>query len=316
MKSKVSFSANSIKIQTPITFLFSFSLLGVLLGGFGIFKLGEIYPLDHILFGSGMIILFFGLFKLMNSKYYKIHVNEDPGYLSLVESTGWGISPNKIPYKYFTEIVVQHIVNREKFESGVLLKNRMGALLRIAKFDDQKQALDFAGKFEKTIGFPVKFNAEIPYDMIDNKHPYNPYSIHLPDKSSIEIKETRESRDIAWQIRYHPLQIGFMFAIYYGLYHIISFAFIPAAKLNIPVQIIIYTLLGVILSFLVTAVVLNYFGTHNVIIKKETIAFFNQVFGIKFNLMEMKKSDISLIRSSIDFSNEDMIIVSRKGIGE
>lgn len=314
MKSKVSFSANSIIIQTPITFLFIFSVFGALIGGFGIFKLGEIYPFDHVLFGSGVIILFFGLFNLLNTKYYKILVNEDPGYLSLVESTGWGISPNKIPYKYFTEIVVQHIVNRNKPEFGVLLKNRMGALLRVARFDNQKQALEFAAKFEKTIGFPVKFNNEIPYDMIDSKHPYNPYGILLPEKSSIEMKETRESRDITWQIRYNPLQIAFMFVIYYGFYHMISFALIPAANLNIPVQIVIYTLLGVLLSFLVMFVTSNFFGTHFVIIKKETIVYFNQVFGIKFGVMEMKKSDISLIRSSIDFSNEDMVIASRKGI--
>ncbi len=314
MKSKVSFSANSIKIQTPITFLLSFSVFGALIGGFGIYKLGQIYPFDHVLFGSGLIILFIGLFHLLNTKYYKIHVNEDPGFLSLVESTGWEISPNKIPYKYFTDIIVQHIVNRNKPEFGVLLKNRMGAMLRVAKFDDQKQAMDFAAKFEKTIGFPVKYNSEIPYNMIDSKHPYNPYTILLPEKTSIQMKETRDSRDITWKIRYNPLQIAFMFVIYYGLYHIISFAVIPAANLNIPIQIIIYTLLGVILSFLVAAVLSNYFGTHFVIIKRDSIAYFNQVFGIKFGLMEMKKSDISLIRSSIDFSNEDMVIASRKGI--
>jgi len=289
MKSKVSFSTNSIKIQTPITFLFIFSTFGALIGGIGIYKLGEIFPFDHILFGLGIIILFIGLFSLLNTKYYKILINEDPGYLSLVESTGWGISPNKIPYKYFTEIVVQPIINRNKPEYGVLLKNRVGALLRVSKFRNQKHAVDFAKKFEKTIGFPVKENNEIPFDMIDSKHPYNPYGILLPDKSSIRIKETRESRDITWKIRYQPLQIAFMFVIYYGFYHIISFAIIPAGKVNVPVAIAIYTILGVILSFLLTAVLSNFFGTHYVLIKKDSIIYFNKVFGIKFGEMEMKK---------------------------
>lgn len=314
MKSKVSFSANSIKIQTPITFLFIFSVFGALTGGIGIYKLGEINPFDHILIGTGIIFLFIGLFFLLNTKYYKILVNEDPGYLSLVESTGWGISPNKIPYKYFTEIVVQHIVNRNKPEYGVLLKNRIGALLRVAKFGDKKSAVEFANKFEKTIGFPVKENNDIPLDLIDSKHPYNPYGILLPDKSSIKIKETRESRDISWKIKYHPLQIAFMFVIYYGFYHIISFAVVPAAKLNVAVAIIIYTFLGVVLSFLVTAIVSNFFGTHYVVINRDSIVYYNKVFSIKFGAMEMKKSDISLIRSSIDFSNEDMVIASRKGV--
>jgi len=314
MKSKVTFSANSIKIQTPITFLFVFSVFGAVLGGIGIYKLGKITPYDHILIGLGIVILFFGLFHLLNTKYYKIHVNEDPGYLSLVESTGGGISPNKIPYKYFTKIVVQHIVNRDKYQFGVLLKNRIGALLRISKFDDKKQALEFAAKFEKTIGFPVEFNSVIPYDTIDSKHPYNPYSILLPEKTTIKTKETRDSREITWQIKYQSLQIAFMFVIYYGFYHMISFALIPAAHLNMAVQILIYLFLGFVLAFLIMAALSNVFGTHFAIINRESITYYNQVFGIKFGLMEMKKSDISLIRSSLDFSNEDMIILSRKGL--
>lgn len=314
MKSKVGFSTNSIKIQTPITFLFSFSVLGAVLGGTGIYMLGKIYPYDHILFGTGLIILFIGLFFLLNTKYNKILINEDPGYLSLVESTGYGISPHKIPYKYFTEIILQYIVNRNKPEYGVLLKNRMGALLLIAKFSDKKQAENFTNQFEKTIGFPVRENSEIPYDMIDQKHPYNPYGILLPESTSVKISEKRDSRDVTWKIRYHPLQVGFMFVIYYGLFHIISFAIIPACNINVAAAIVIYIALGVVLSFLMAAVLSNFFGTHCVIIKKDSIIYYNKVFGIKFSEREMKKSDISLIRSSIEFSNEDMIIASRRGI--
>jgi len=314
MKSKVGFSSNGIKIQTPITFLFIYSVFGALLGGTGIYNLGEIYPFDHILIGFGIIFLFSGLFSLLNTKYYKILINEDPGYLSLVESTGWDISPLKIPYKYFTEIVVQYIVNKNKPEYGVLLKNRMGALLLITKFHNEKRAAGFKSSFEKTIGLPVKENREIPYDMIDSKHPYNPYGIVLPKNSSIRITERRDSQDITWKTKYHPLQIVFMFVVYYGFFHIINFAVVPVAKLNIPVTIVIYTGLGVILSLLVTAVFYNYFETHHVIIKKESIIYYYKVLWKKFHENEMKKSDISLIRSSIEFSNEDMIIGSRKGI--
>ncbi|HNX24518.1 MAG TPA: hypothetical protein PKG60_10755 [Spirochaetota bacterium] len=314
MKSKVGFSSNSIRIQTPITFLFIYSVFGALMGGTGIYNLGEIYPFDHILIGFGIIFLFSGLFSLLNTKYYKILVNEDPGYLSLVESTGWDISPLKIPYKYFTEIVIQYIVNRNKPEYGILLKNRMGALLLITKFHNEKLAAGFKANFEKTIGLPVKENREIPYDMIDSKHPYNPYGIVLPNNSSIRIIERRDSQDLTWKTKYHPLQIAFMFVVYYGFFHIINFAVVPVAQFNVAVAIVIYTALGVILSFLVTAVISNYFGTHYVIIKKESIIHYDKILGRKLHENEMKKSDISLIRSSIEFSNEDLVIVSRKGI--
>ena len=192
----------------------------------------------------------------------------------------------------------------------------MGALLLVAKFSDKKRAEKFTSRFEKTIGLPVKENSEIPYDMIDKKHPYNPYGILLPDNSSVKIKESRESRDVAWKIKYHPLQIAFMFVIYYGFFHVINFALIPAGNINVPVAIIIYTTLGVILSFLMMAVLSNFFGTHYVIINKDSIIYYNKVFGIKFAERKMKKADISLIRSSIEFSNEDMVIASKKGIEE
>jgi len=314
MKSKVSFSSNSIKIQTPITFLFIYSVIGALMGGFGIYNLGMIYPLDHVLIGFGIILLFSGLFSLLNTKYYKILINEDPGYLSLVESTGWDISPLKIPYKYFTEIVIQYIVNRNKPEYGILLKNRMGALLLVGKSNNEKRIADFKKSFEKTIGLPVKENSEIPYDMIDKKHTYDPYSIVLPARSSIRVTERRDSQDVTWKIKYHPLQIAFMFVIYYGFFHIINFAVVPAGRLNVAVTIVIYTALGVILSFLIVAVIANFFGTHYVIIKKDSITHFNKVLGRKFNENEIKKSDISLIRSSIEFSNEDMVIASKAGV--
>ena len=190
----------------------------------------------------------------------------------------------------------------------------MGALLLIAKFNTHKQVTDFTGKFEKTIGLSVQENNDIPYNMIDNRHPYNPYNIVLPDNSSIKTSERRDAQCVTWKITYHPLQIVFMFIVYYGFFHIINFAIVPAGKLNVAVAIVIYTLLGVILSLVLAIVISNYFGVHFVEINKESIIYYNRVFGIKFKKKEMKKSDICIIRSSIDFSNEDMVIASRKGI--
>ena len=190
----------------------------------------------------------------------------------------------------------------------------MGALLLISKSNNEKRIAELKTKFEKTIGLPVKDNIEIPYDMIDKKHTYDPYNIVLPDNSCIRITERRDSQAVTWKIKYHPLQIAFMFVIYYGFFHIINFAVVPAGRLNVAVNIGIYTALGVILSFLIVAVIANFFGTHYVIIKKDSIAHYNKVLGRKFNENEIKKSDISLIRSSIEFSNEDMVIASKTGV--
>jgi hypothetical protein len=167
MKSIVKFSPNSIKIRTPMTVPFLVSIFGVSLCGFGVYRLGSIHPFDHILIGLGSIFFSLGLFHMLNTKYYKILINEDPGYYSFVESTGWDISPFKIPYKYFSEIFVQRIINKNKPEYGVLLKSRMGALLLISRFDDESEALSLKDKLEKTTGLQVTINQEIPYNMLD-----------------------------------------------------------------------------------------------------------------------------------------------------
>lgn len=314
MKSKVGFAHNSINIQTPITGIFMISLFGATLGSVGIYELHKINAFDHLLIGLGIIFLSIGLFFILNSKYYKILINEQPGFLSLVESTGWDISPLKIPFKYFTEIIVQHIINRDIPEFGVMLRNRMGALLLLAKFNDEKKALNFAKRLEKTIGLQVRVNHDISLNLIDRNHPFEPYKVILPNQSKLTIKEKKDSMELSWNITYHPLQIVFMFGVYYGFFHIIHFVIVPFKGINIFFAIVIYLLLGIILSFLITVIISSWFRSHNVIINRETITFFNRLFDRRYAKRVMNKSDIYLIRSSIEFSNEEMVIISRKGI--
>jgi len=314
MRSKVKFSPNSIKIHTPITVPFIVSIFGALLCAIGVARLGDIYPYDHLLIGLGIIFVSIGLFSLLNTKYYKILINEDPGFYSLVESTGWDISPFKVSYKYFTEIVVQRIINKNKPEYGVLLKNRMGALLLISTFKREDKALSFTKELGKTIGLPVTINQEVPYDMIDKTHAHDPYKVDLPITSRIRAIERKETQELIWNIRYHPLQVVFMFCIYYGFYHIIAVIALPMFKVNEFITIAVYVILGVILSILLTVIISNVFGTHNVIINKDSIIFFKKIFWKKSGEIKIKKSDIALIRSSVEFSNEDMVIGTLNGV--
>jgi len=314
MRSKVKFSANSIKINTPITVPFLVSILGGVLGGIGVYKLGNAYPLDQILIGLGAIFASTGLFSMLNTKYYKILINEDPGYYSLVESTGWDISPFKIPYKYFTEIIVQHIINKNRPEYGVLLKNRIGSLLLISRFDDENDALSFKDKLENTTGLPVRINREVASDMLDRTRAHDSYNVDLPVNSYIRSIERKDLQELIWTVRYHPLQVVFMLCVYYGFYHIINFVILPMYQFNNIVTIGIYIVLGIILSILLTVIVSNWFKTYNVIINKDSIVFFNQIFWKKFGEIKLAKSDIAFMRSSVEFSNEDMFIGTFNGV--
>lgn len=253
---------------------------------------------------------------MLNTKYYKIHFNEEPGYLSLVESTGWEISPFKIPFKYFTEILMQYTLNeKRKAEYEIILKNRLGSMLLIAKFNNEPEAKKFAEKMEASLGLPLMIRKDIELDSMNRKHPFNPYPLFLPEGSSVNIIERRDSVSISWKVKYHPLQVVFIFGIYYGFFHILHFSVIPSGDLNIAAGIVIYTALGILLSLLITALLSSFVGRNFVIISKEEIRTFRQVFGRKSGEQQMKKEEIAIIRSTIEPTNEIIIIASRKGIG-
>jgi len=314
MKSRVSFSENSINVKTPILMLFTVSSIGAIALATGVYFLHDIPVTDHLLIGFGVVFLFTGLFLLFNSKYYKIVINEEPGYLSLVESTGWDISPLKIPFKYFNEIVIQYLINRDKPEYEIMLKNRYGSLMLVARIYDEAKALSFSSKFEKTMGLKVTMNSEIPSDLVDRRHPFSPYTIVIPDNSSIKITEKRDSSELIWKLKYNPIQIAFMFCIYYGFFHIIHFAAVPSSGINPLSAGIVYTFLGILLSILITFILSILTGTYHLITGKESVIYFHKIFGRKYGEMEMKKTDIALVRSSIDLGTEEILLVSRSGI--
>lgn len=276
--------------------------------------LHDVTFVDHLLIGCGLISLFSGLFLLFNSKYYKIVINEEPGYLSLVESTGWDISPLKIPFKYFNEIVIQYLINRDRPEHEIMLKNRYGSLMLIARFEDEAGAISFSSKFEKTMGLRVTKNSEIPSDLVDRRRPFSPYEIVIPDNSTIRTSEKRDSVELVWKVRYNPIQIAFLFCIYYGFFHIIHFAVIPFGDIYPMTGIAIYTLLGILLSILITVILAIFFGTYHFISGRDSVTYFHKIFGRKYGEMEMKKTDIALVRSSIELATEEILVVSKNGV--
>lgn len=316
MKSKALFSGNSLNIKTPILALLAASLLSTGLIVAGVYFLRSIYPFDHLLIGLGILFVSGALFFMVNTKYYKLHFNEEPGYISLVESTSWEISPFKIPLKYFTEILMQYTINdRKKPEYEIILKNRFGSMLLVAKFDNEKDAKKFSQKMESTVGLPLTCRNEIELDSINRKHPFNPYPLFLPDNSGVLTAETRDSASISWKVKYHPFQVGFILGIYYGFFHILHFSIIPFGELNALSIIVIYTAMGILLSLIITVILFSFFGRYYVIVGREEITTYHQVFGRKYHEQQMKKDDVAIIRSTIDPENETFIIASRKGIG-
>ncbi len=316
MKSIASFSEHSLSIRTPISFMLIISVTGLILLATGIYTFNWIYPFGHLLIGFGILFVCGGLFFMLNTKYYKIHFNEEPGYLSLVESTGWEISPFKIPLKYFTDVLMQYTLNdKRKPEYEIILKNRLGSMLLVSKFSNEKEARAFSEKMEANLGLPLSVRTDIELDSVNRKHPYNPYPLFLPDGSTVKTAENRNSVSISWKVKYHPLQVAFILGFYYGFFHILHFSLIPAAGVNMIGVIVIYTTLGILLSLLISALLSSLVNRYYITVSKDEIHTYHTLFGKKTGEIKMKKEDIAIIRSTIEPSNETIIIASRKGIG-
>jgi hypothetical protein len=162
---------------------------------------------------------------------------------------------------------------------------------------------------------PLTCRNEIELNAIDRKRPFNPYPLFLPKDSCIKIVETADAAAISWKVKYHPFQVGFMLGIYYGFFHILHFVIIPFGQLDATAIIVIYTALGLLLSILITIIMLSYFGRYYIVMGRDEIQIYYQVFGRKYNEQTMMKEDVAIIRSTINIENERIIIASRKGIG-
>lgn len=313
MKSRLHFSGASLNIRTPIQLFLFLELSGIILFTTGLYNIGSLSFFDHLLIGSGIILVSLGLFYIINSCFYKIVVNNETGELSIFESNSWGISPFKIPADYFSGILIQLIVNKKnKIEYDVLLKNRPGSFLMLARFPDRKRAVLFGEKLEKLLKVELKVNdTEIPPAFPKEKE-FTPIDLSLSGTTSIEVTERPNSIGISWKTTHHPLQFFFILAVYYGLFHIINFSAIELLNPSLPWIIVIYTSMGVILSFFLVWIISSITSRHFFIIYRDRIRAYKKSFGRKKKEVFIFKKDIVMTRNSMDLSNESFAVGSSK----
>jgi hypothetical protein len=266
--------------------------------------------LDHLLIGTGIVLISLGLFYIVNSRYYKIVVN-DTGDLNIFESNSWDISPFKIPADYFSGILIQKIVNKNsRIEYDVLLKNRPGSFLMLARFPDRNRAVLFGEKLEKLLNLEFKINDNDIPPLFPKEREFTPIDLKLSPGSSVQITERPNSIGISWKTTHHPLQFFFMLAIYYGFLHIINFFVIGFFNPPLSVIIIIFTSMGAILSLFLAWIISSLTARHFFIIYRDRIRAYKKSFGKKKNEVFISKKDIVITRNSMDLSNESFAVGS------
>lgn len=314
MKSRVSFSDGSINIRTPIMMVLTASCAGALLLVAGVYMTGNGGPAAHLLAGTGIILLFSGLFFLFSSKYYKINLTDDMGYIDLIEATGGSVTPMKIPVKFFSDIIIQYLVNRERPEYEVLLRSRQGSFMLVARFNDEEKVQSFCRNFSKTTGLRVRQNSEIPVKGADVRGGFKPYNIVLPARTSVKAAEQKNSAGLTWRVKFSLVQVFFLVCIYYGILHLIHFAALPTGDINKAEAVAIYTFMGFLFSLLVVYIASVITGTCHLVIDKDTVRYFYRVFGKNYREMEIKKDDLAVVLSSIELSTEEIVILNTSAV--
>ncbi len=312
MKSRLNFSGNSLNIKTPIKIFLFLELSGIVLFTVGIYNLNAVSFPDHLLIGTGIILISLGLYYVINSRYYKLLVNEEPGFLSFVESNNWDISAFKIPTDYFSGILIQRIVNRNnKIEYDVLLKNIPGSFLMLARFPDRERALLFGKKLEELLSIKAEVNDLTIPPLFPKNREFTPIDLTLPANSSIKITERPNSKGISWSTTHHPMQFVLILAIYYGFFHIINFFAITYVNSFLPAIIFIYSSMGLLLSLVLAWIISSITTRHFFIIYRGRIRSYRKSFGKKKNEVFILKEDIVITRNSMDLSNENFVVGSR-----
>jgi len=210
---------------------------------------------------------------------------------------------------------MQYTINEERQpEYEAILKNRLGFMLLVARFSEEKRARSFVEKLQSSLGLPLKVREDVELDSIDRKQPFKPFPLFIPDGSSIRVFETREEASINWKVQYHPVQAVFMLGVYYGFFHIINHLAFPLVDINSIAGKLLYGAMGLILSLIVIRILASFSGRIHIVITKEEICTFKKVFGRKTYEHKMNKNDLAVLRSTIEPSNETIIVASRKGI--
>ncbi len=315
MKDNAKISDNSIKIKSSRLVYWLLSIIGVVLIGTGFLVIRVVHPLNDIIIGAGIIMTSAGLMGYIHSEYYKIYLDNPPGFVTIIESTFKNITPVKIPLDYYSTIMLHHALQSHSKKSGsgyeVELMSRAGTTLVIAEDSIEETALDFAKKIQEKTGMDIILNS-IP---LPSRKTGKEVNITIDTGKSGALKYLKKGVDsiFSWKISKNPLYYLFALALVYGFFHIVYFALIPYID-NMILYITAFGFLILFCGFIAVSVFFNLLGTTYLIVSPDSIGTFTGIFGKKIREREVAKNDIGLIRNSVSGQNRNIMIITKRGL--
>jgi hypothetical protein len=217
------FSNKSIKVKSTPYIYMIVGAIGFITLCLGIYLFGSAYPIDQILFSFGIIFCSGALALFINTQYYKIYVNEDPGFISILESTSKTITPFKIPISYYDCINIQPAMqkNSSSAEYEVHLQSNSGSSLFIKKFNKKENALNFSKDLQKILKLDLNINYNpFLHSKVKQVGQETATTINLPPRSSLKKIINNNIPLYKWKNKTTPLFYLALQGIEYGFFHI------------------------------------------------------------------------------------------------
>ncbi len=316
MKTRETISENSIKIKTPRLVFLAVSIVGVSLIGGGFFLLGKVEFFEDLCISIGFILTSSGLMSYIHSEYYKIYLDNPPGYLTIIESTFKQITTVKVPLDYYSHIIIHKSLqngNSGKNRTGyeVELMSHAGTTLVIAEESIEDNALEFAKKIQNTTGMDIILN-DLPVDFKRDPHTGG-FTIDTGKQSTIKHIKKGVDSIITWKNTKNPLFYLFTLLLMYGLFHLVHFAFAPHIHNSLVVY-FIYGTAGFLSVVIVISLLFNLAGTTYLLVSPDSISTFTALLGKRFRKREILKNDIGLIRNPVSTRARNFMVISKSGL--
>jgi len=320
MNSNVKIIKNSIVIKSSKKFFILFSILGFIFLISGLYLMNKIFPTGHILFAFGLLFASGGFFFFVNSKFIKILINEEPGYISMMESSNRTISPIRIPIKYYTKINIITNINPSTKSATtdatfkIQLENSNGASLFLTEFSSMEKATNFGKELQDILRIDLDINHNPLNNIIEEKvsRKYKP-NIPLMPESKITITNTKKGQLYSWKNKNNLPSILSIIAILYGFFHVIFF--VLSKELKNPIVIgLVYSIYSIIAILFMFTLIYNMLTTSHLYTNKNKLIYYKTLFKKELHKKIINKNDIGMVNNSLNASDETITIISKEGL--
>jgi hypothetical protein len=316
MKDLARLTRNTLIIKSSRAFIWiaTFSGLAFLIGG--IYLIFRDAFGGHITFSAGMILSSLGLLFFVNSRYYKIYINTDPGYISILESTFTSIAPFKIPIRRYSIISIQTRIvpaakKRMVVSYEIILMNEFGSSLHVAEFSEKDQAMTFARNLQDLTGRDLYIdNTPVIKNVKMRDIPAIRLAVDLPEKCRVSRKLVDNTMVLKWKKRFTFFQYFFFVALIYGVFHFFNFVLFSDEILSL-LRHVVYGFAGAALAIVALTVLLTNTGTFVLSIDRDTVSHYWQFMGKWIGYHELKREDILMVKNTFDMNDNHLEVIDR-----